>query len=112
MSNTLKPITSLPWEQLEPVLKENWGKLVEQDTKAKEAGTLVGRYIREPVADGNAIYIIIKVCKRVVHIRYVPEVCPDEYRYSYWGNGGTIRRDYAENSVSWRDNMKEVLARV
>lgn len=108
MTVTLKSITSLPWEQLEPVLKENWDKLVEQDTEAKEAGTLVGRYLREPVADGNAIYVITKVYKKTVRIRYVPEVCPDEYRVAYFKDNGSIRREYAEKSVRWRDNVREM----
>lgn len=108
MTMTLKSITSLPWEQLEPVLKENWEKLEAQDIKAREDGTLVGRYIREPVADGHATYVIVKEYENTVRIKYVPEVCPDEYRYSYWGNGGSIRKSYAEKSVSWRDNIRRV----
>lgn len=108
MTVTLKSITSLPWEQLQPVLKKNWEKIVEQDTKARKAGTLVGRYLREPVADGNAIYVITKVYKRTVHIRYVPEVCPDEYRVAYFKDKDSIKREYAEKSVQWRDNLRRM----
>ena len=46
--------------------------LVEQrDREAKEAGTLVGRYISEPYADGYALYEIIRVLKTKVEIEVI-----------------------------------------
>jgi hypothetical protein len=38
--------------------ERNMDILKAQDARAKEQGTLVGRFISEPVADGRALYVI------------------------------------------------------
>jgi hypothetical protein len=40
-------------------MEETWQKMQAKDKAAKETGSLVGRYIQEPIADGHAYYMIV-----------------------------------------------------
>ena len=55
----------------------NFKKLQKQDKMAKKVGKLVGRYIDEPWADGNAFYVIVKENKTSVRIRVVTGIGDD-----------------------------------
>jgi hypothetical protein len=88
----------------------NFKALEEQDAKAKEAGKLVGRFIQEPFADSFAYYVIVKENKVTVRIR----VCTglgDDWVIPYWGEETTIKKDYAEMSVGYRDKMEQMFPR-
>lgn len=85
---------------------ENWSELKSIDRIAKNRGTILHRFIREPVADGYAIYQIVKLNKKTVRIQHCTGY--SDYKVSYWGDGAVIDRGYAENSVKGRDTLEEL----
>ena len=91
------------WEDINVILNENWDRLQTCDKRVKHAGNLVGRYIRESIADGYALYLIIRENKKTVRIRRITHVCPDEYRIPYWSDETTIGKSYAVKSLKARD---------
>ena len=99
------------WDEIDRILEENWKALHEHDKKLGKEGKLVGRFIKEGVADGNAIYQIIKENKRTVRIRRIPFVCPDEYQVRYWGNEATIDKAYAIKSIRGREAISKIFGR-
>lgn len=90
--------------------KENERKLREQDAKAKAEGKLVGRFIQEPVADGYALYEIIRENKNTVRIRLIKGI-GDDYQISYWGEEATIKKDFALANLGWRDNISKIFSK-
>lgn len=91
-------------------LEENWEKVVEKDEKSKEKGKLVGRYIAEPIADGNAVYEIVRENKNTVRIEVVTGI-GDDWVIPYWGPSATIDKDYAISSVGRRDGLARIFGR-
>jgi uncharacterized protein YutD len=65
-------------------IKKNIAKLEENDRKAAEKGSLIGRYIQESYADGYAYYVITKVKKNTVTIKSVKGI-GDDWEIPYWG---------------------------
>ena len=56
-------------EELISKWKGNMDKIEQRDKQAKEKGELVGRYIKEQIADGYAIYEIVEELKTKVRIK-------------------------------------------
>lgn len=84
--------------------KANWKHLHEIENAAIEAGGLLHRFMYEPVADGKAIYQIIRVNKKTVRVR----ACSiDGLYYDYivpqWGEEATIPKKYAEKAIGFQD---------
>jgi len=88
---------------------ENWEsnkkKVEEKDEVAKKEGLLVGRYIKEPSADGFAVYEIIRENKKSVRIRVVTGI-GDDWILPMWGEEATVNKDYATLNIQRRDAMK------
>lgn len=85
------PIT-IPFEgsSIDAYLKshtDNLDRLFDYDRKARERGTLKGRYFSIPVADGRAFYQVVKEFKNVVHIHLVTGV-GDDWADHHFGDGG------------------------
>jgi hypothetical protein len=90
-------------------LDENWERLREYDQKAKAEGRLVGRYIREHIADGFAVYEIIRENKTTVRIRRIEHICGDEWSIPYWGEEATIDKVYALQRINGRDAWEDMI---
>lgn len=88
--------------------KKDEQKMREKDQKAKAQGKLVGRYVREHVADGYAFYEIIRENKQTVRIRVVTGV-GDGWRVSFWGDEATIAKDYALKNIGFRDRLANAI---
>ena len=88
---------------------KNFAAMEARDKAAKEAGTMVGRYINYPVADGYAYYEIVKV-----NLRTVVVVCltglGDDWVLDLWGAKARIGRLYAETHLARRDAWAELFA--
>jgi len=87
----------------------NWKKIEESDKRGKEAGTLLGRYYDEPVADGKAIYIITKVNKRTCKL----ELCRgigDDWSTPMLGEGGNVDIDYIKHHITYRDKLDKLFS--
>src|SRR5271157_5503662 len=72
------------------VYEDNFRALQDKDAAAKKAGTIVGRFISEPFADGHAYYAIVKEKKTTVDIRVVTGI-GDDWRIPYWGDKATVK---------------------
>ena len=78
---------------------------IENAVRENDPDGLLYRFIVEPVADGKAVYQIIKVNKRSVRIRLCQlDGCygPD-YFVPQWGDEAVISIDYAQAAVRRRD---------
>ena len=92
------------FEERLKVMKENWDKIVSEDKAAKDDGKLVGRYIKEQIADGFAIYQIVRENKQTVRIKVVTGI-GDDWIIPYWGEEAAIDKAYAQGNIEWRDHM-------
>lgn len=88
---------------------DNFKALEEQDKKARRSGTLVGRYIQEQYADGYAFYVITKENKKSVRIHVVSGL-GDDWVIPYWGEETSVDKQYALQSIQYRDNLKRIFA--
>lgn len=83
-------------------LDAQMAELTAEDTAAKEAGTLVGRFIRESIADGYAYYRVVAANSRSVLVEHV-DYC-DGYRVPMIESaGGRIPIKYARENIAMRD---------
>jgi hypothetical protein len=95
------------YDEYDKIRRENWKSLNDLDKQAKEAGQLVGRYIKHQIADGYAYYQIIKEHKKSVRIRLC-EGLGDDYFIQAWGGESTISIDKALSFISnreWLENL-------
>jgi hypothetical protein len=95
------------WPAIEAYYKANEAELERCDREAVGAGTLVGRYITHPIADGQAVYQIIRENKRTVRI----QVCRglgDDWTLPAWGEEATISRSTAEEFLRRKDGMRRL----
>ena len=99
-----------PFAENENAMESNWKQIIECDKKAKEAGTLLGRYFSEPVADGNAIYIITKVNKRTCVLEWC-EYIGDDWQSRWIGEQGTVPLDIVLESINYRDTWLEMVTK-
>ena len=97
------------WKEANAAMDRNRDLLQKIDQDAKAKGELLWRYIQEQVADGYAIYQIVKVNKKSVRIVHC-EGMGDDYFVSYWGGEATIDMDYALTNLGWRDKLDELFS--
>lgn len=89
---------------------DNFKRLEECDKKAKERGSLVGRFIQEQYADSYAYYQIIKENKKTVRIRVCTGI-GDSWTIPYWGKEATIEKSYAIESIRRRDALNRIFSK-
>ena len=91
--------------------RKNYDILEEQDKKSKKNKTLIGRYVKEGVADGYALYLIISETKNnTVAIEHITPICGDYY-HQYFGVGRKIDKKYAADNISQRDELDKIFGR-
>lgn len=90
-------------------MDEAHAKMVAKDSQAKVRGTLLGRYINEPYADGYALYEIVKVNTKTVRIKWLDIY--DGWTIPYWGKEATIDRAYAEKNLGYRDALADIFGK-
>lgn len=79
--------------------------MVEIDKAAKAAGELVGRYVRESVADGYAYYTVIAVNGGSAQVEHVPYL--DGYRVPMIESmDGCIPLKYVKENIGVRDRWQ------
>jgi hypothetical protein len=107
------PTDFAKWEKIKEVLDKNRKILDTIDEIQRKKGELMWRYMSFPVADGSAIYQIIKVNKKFNTVQI--EWCdgfPDRYSYELLGNGiATLDLDTAKQKVAGRDKIAELFRR-
>lgn len=87
------------WLQM---VEENEKKIKELDEKAKTQGSVLYRFLYEPVADGIGVYQIIKVNKKSCRIRYCSTNGFNEYLVRQWGETATVPMQYVLNAIGGR----------
>lgn len=98
------------WKELLKKFDANMERMQATDKKAKAAGSLVGRYIQEPFADGYAYYLIFKENKKTVRIQRVTGI-GDDWTIPYWGDTASISKDFAMQNIGRRDALHELFSR-
>lgn len=79
------------------VTEENEERIRELDKQAKEQGSILYRFLYEPVADGIGVYQIIKVNKKSCRVRYCSTNGFNEYQVRQWGETATVPMQYVLN---------------
>lgn len=90
--------------------EDNYKSLEAEDKAAKAMGLLVGRFIDEPIADGKAIYKIIKENKRTVRVKVVTGL-GDDWTIPSWGKETTLSKDYVTRKIKSRDAITELFSK-
>ncbi|MDP3025904.1 MAG: hypothetical protein Q8O10_10290 [candidate division Zixibacteria bacterium] len=108
----LKPVPQdcSDFKKLDKIWKENWAQLKRQDEEAKKKGTIIGGFLTEPIADGKAIYQIVRETKVQVLIK----VCTglgDDWVIPYWGEKAVIDKEYAIQSIRRGDGLNQIFKR-
>ena len=85
--------------------EETEKKVRELDRKAKESGSILYRFLYEPVADGKGIYQIIKVNKKTCRIRYCSTDGYNEYQVRQWGEIATVPMQYVLDALGRQDYL-------
>ena len=86
------------------VHKANEKHIQEIENKAILNGGLLHRFLYESVADGKAIYQIIRENKTTVRVRLCSiDGLFDDYVVPQWGVEATIPKSYAEKSIKFQD---------
>ena len=95
-------------EDFRAEIDRQMAELKADDDAAKKAGTLVGRYIRESIADGYAYYVIVKAGhSRTVTVEHV-HIC-DGYRVPMIESmDGKIPVKYARENIAMRDKWEKL----
>ena len=84
--------------------EDNFQKVLDEDIKAKNDGKLVGRFIREPYADGYAFYKITKENKRTVTIEVIKGI-GDDWVIPYWSEKARIDKEFVLAKIDFRDSL-------
>lgn len=100
-----REVTAYGWDVVEQ-WRRNEDLLMGLDLISKAIGVLVGRVIREPIADGFAVYQIVRENKKSVRIVHVSGI-GDDYMLPSWGEEATIPKDYASKNI-WRRDFWEI----
>ena len=79
-------------EEMNSDWDRNYDTMVIRDENAKADGKLVGRYVREPIADGYAYYKIVKVKKSTIDIKLITGI-GDDYSIPYWGTEASVKKN-------------------
>jgi hypothetical protein len=91
-------------------MKENYNAMEKRDADAKAKGTIVGRYVAEPYADGYAYYEILWENKATVTAQVITGI-GDDWVIPYWGRRAKIDRAYALRSLRIRDTYAEIFSK-
>ena len=94
------------------ITQANEKRLNQIERKAIKNGGLLYRFIYEGVADGQAIYQIIRVNKNTVRIRLCSlDPCYAEYVVPYWGKETTISKKYAWKQINNQNSINKLFNR-
>lgn len=82
---------------------ENQKRISELNARAKESGSILYRFLYEPVADGTGIYQIVKVNKKTCKIQYCTTDGYDSYQVRQWGETATVPMQYVLAALERQD---------
>lgn len=91
-------------------MDENWDLIKKADLEAKKANRLEGRFIQEPIADGNAVYIVTRAGKRTCTVEVVTGI-GDDWVIPSIGRVGSVRTDHVLQNIARRESIEDMFAR-
>lgn len=83
--------------------------MYEKDKKARSKNSLIGRYVREPYADGYAFYEIVKENTKTVKIKHLD--IWDAWVIPYWGKSATINKNYVIEQFRHREALEKIFTK-
>ena len=98
---------SVDYTQLFKLCTDNYKKLMELDRQAEKAGSLVGRVISHPAADGAAYYQVIKEGKRSCTIRVCVGI-GDDWSIPAWGEQCSIPKSKVYEFIGREESMNKI----
>ena len=90
-------------------MDRNWVDLQYQDSQAKKAGTNLGRFFTIPVADGKAVYIIVRESKKSFTIKLATGI-GDGYQAPYLGAGRAVERNFVFDQLRSKDGLARLFS--
>jgi len=88
----------------------NYANLKKIDQKAKADGSLLGRYVQEPYADGYAVYQVVEEKATKVKLAVVTGI-GDDWVLPVWGRSSMVDKSYVQASIYRRDKLDELFNR-
>jgi hypothetical protein len=79
------------------------------DRDAAVRGGIVGRIVKQSVADGHAEYMVTAVSADRVRVQHLDAV--DGYSIQQWGHDAWIDRSMAEKNTQYQDSMRRLFAK-
>ena len=97
-------------ETFQEVYQKNLAHLDAIEEKVIATGSLLYRFLYESVADGKAIYQIIKLNKKTARVRLCRvDGLYDDYVVPQWGMEATVPLDYVKNSIRMQDAWRTIV---
>lgn len=97
------------FEEIQRLTEEMMEKLEEDDQKARENDTLVGRFFYLPVADGRAYYQVTDVDGNKVKVEHFDHEMND-YKASYLGDGKWIDKGWVKDKLKQKEKLKDLFS--
>jgi hypothetical protein len=115
-ANIYKPVMVCSEEHymkyFEDAHKRNWDELKRVEANVIAEGGILHRFLYEAVADGQAVYQVIKLNKKTAKVRWCQiDPCYADYVVPQWGMEATVSLEYIENAIRWQDAMREAFAK-
>lgn len=97
-------------EDFRAKMDREFSEMAAEDKAAKDASTLIGRYVRESIADGYAYYRVVGIKGLIAVVDHI-HIC-DGYRVPMIESmGGEIPLKYARENIQMRDKWDELFAK-
>ena len=99
------------FEQYQDVVDANMKHIKQIEKEAKSKNTILHRFLYESVADGQAIYQIVKENKQTVQVAIcsIDGLYYNDYMVPQWGEKATIPKEYAEHGIRCQDAWEEAM---
>lgn len=89
-------------------IKDMTAKMEQLKALAKANNTIIGRVIALPHADGQALYVVTKVLKSRVTLKWINWI--DNWQDDVLEDGATVALKWAVERIRWRDHMDQVFS--
>lgn len=100
------------WANYGKLCTEAWDKMIAENEELGE-GLHVGKIFRTQVADGYALYKIVKINKATVRIEWVDDeyLNADQWHDQVLGNGGSFPKGVIEGIVCQIDALNRIFSK-
>jgi hypothetical protein len=82
-----------------------------EESAARGKGLLVGKLFRTQVADGYAVYQVVKINKSSVKVKWRKDLALDGWQDQTLGAGGTFPKRCVEQPILREEALAEIFSR-